>query len=305
MKDRVPTKPNRALIRPEDGGSSFYATITRADEPTQTGDPLNKATFLKDETAALFGLDPTATPDDVFRWLGEWGQANWKLLAEYNTAGAYTFTVPDDVDELGVFILGGGASGGVAVHGDPTTVASIKGANGGASGGLKQIVLKKDIGDFEAMESISVVVGAGGISATVTTKGNSAGSNNGGTSAFKSVVSEYGQTPDEGDVAPYGLDGIRKNAFGYGGRNIFDPNDTHIYCGAGGSASSKYHATNGVTDVKTQPTVERTKGSAGAGGGGNATAPGDGGGARVATSAPATAGNGADGLVLVYGRKVV
>lgn len=67
MQDRVPTKPNRALIRPEDGGSAFYATITRADEPTQVGDPLNKATFLKDETAALFGLDETAVPDDLFR----------------------------------------------------------------------------------------------------------------------------------------------------------------------------------------------------------------------------------------------
>ena len=66
MQDRVPTKPNRILIKPEDGSPSFYATMTRADEPTQVGDPLNKNTFLKDETAALFGFGKTAVPDDVF-----------------------------------------------------------------------------------------------------------------------------------------------------------------------------------------------------------------------------------------------
>lgn len=306
MKDRASKYPGRVLMTPEDGSAPFYATMERADEPTQPGDPLNKATFLTDETAALFGFDNTATPNDVLRWLGEWGQANWKLLAEFNTAGAFTFIVPDDVDELGVFILGGGASGGVAVHSDPTTVTAIKSALGGASGGLKQIVLKKIDGDFSSNEEISGVVGAGGISQTVTTKGGSAASTSGGTSAFKSIVSEYGQPADaEASVAPYGLDGIRENAFGYGGRNIFDPNDTHIYCGAGGCASNRYHATNGITNGVYQPTVVRTKGSAGAAGGGNATAPGDGGGARVATSVPATAGNGADGLVLVYGRKVV
>lgn len=67
MQDRTPTKPNRVLIRPEDGSPAFYATMTRADEPTQPGDPLNKTTFLKDATAALFGLDETAVPDDVFQ----------------------------------------------------------------------------------------------------------------------------------------------------------------------------------------------------------------------------------------------
>lgn len=70
MEDRVPTKPNRVLIRPEDGSQSFYATMTRADEPTQVGDPLNKNTFLTDETARFAGLDPKgATPDKMFKTL--------------------------------------------------------------------------------------------------------------------------------------------------------------------------------------------------------------------------------------------
>lgn len=69
MKDRIPTKPGRVLLTPEDGSSPFYATITRADEPTQNGDPLDKNTLLKNETAALYGLDASALPDEVFALL--------------------------------------------------------------------------------------------------------------------------------------------------------------------------------------------------------------------------------------------
>lgn len=68
MTDRVPTpgKEGRVKITPE-SGSAFYATLEMADEPTQEGTPLNKATFLKDSTAELFGFIPeTAVPDDAF-----------------------------------------------------------------------------------------------------------------------------------------------------------------------------------------------------------------------------------------------
>lgn len=65
MKNRVPANPGRVLITPEDGSAAFYAVLTRADNPTEAGDPLNKATLLKDDTAALYGLDATAVPDEV------------------------------------------------------------------------------------------------------------------------------------------------------------------------------------------------------------------------------------------------
>lgn len=65
MQDRVPVNPGRVLIAPENGAAPYYATMTRADNPTQEGTALNKATLLKDSTAALFGLDATAVPDDV------------------------------------------------------------------------------------------------------------------------------------------------------------------------------------------------------------------------------------------------
>ena len=67
MKDRVSPNPGRVLITPEDGSGAFYATLAMADNPTVVGDPLNKNTFLKDATAALFGLGPDAVPDDVIK----------------------------------------------------------------------------------------------------------------------------------------------------------------------------------------------------------------------------------------------
>ena len=67
MKDRISQNPGRVLITPEDGSAPFYATMTRADNPTQEGDPISKETLLKDATAALVGLGADAVPDDVFR----------------------------------------------------------------------------------------------------------------------------------------------------------------------------------------------------------------------------------------------
>ena len=64
MKDRVSLYPGRVKLIPVSGQENTYDMV-RADEPTQNGDPLSKATFLKDDTATLFGLDNTALPDDV------------------------------------------------------------------------------------------------------------------------------------------------------------------------------------------------------------------------------------------------
>lgn len=78
MKDRIPVNPGRVLINPEDGSAPFYATMTRADNPTQEGTPLNKDSLLKDATAALFGLGADAVPDDVLTFLGKYSQYWWK-----------------------------------------------------------------------------------------------------------------------------------------------------------------------------------------------------------------------------------
>lgn len=69
MKDRVSLYPGRVKLVPVAGQENTYDMV-RADSPTQEGTPLNKATFLKDSTAAMFGLDANAVPDDVFKTLG-------------------------------------------------------------------------------------------------------------------------------------------------------------------------------------------------------------------------------------------
>lgn len=81
MKDRVSLYPGRVLITPEDGSTPYHATLTRADEPTQEGTPLNKASLLKDTTAALYGKDGTAVPDDIFQFLGN--RLTGELYASY------------------------------------------------------------------------------------------------------------------------------------------------------------------------------------------------------------------------------
>ena len=68
MKDRIPTpgQEGRMLIKPENGDPPFYAAVEMADNPSEDGTPLNKETLLKDATAALFGLDHSAIPDDMW-----------------------------------------------------------------------------------------------------------------------------------------------------------------------------------------------------------------------------------------------
>lgn len=71
MKDRVPTQPNRVKITHSDG-STEYVTWERADEPTQEGTALNKATLFADAMGTRYGLDD-ATPSQGFEMLvKEW-----------------------------------------------------------------------------------------------------------------------------------------------------------------------------------------------------------------------------------------
>lgn len=119
MKNRVSKYPGRVLVTPDDGTPPFYATLTRADEPTEEGTPLNKATLLTDETAALYDLDEDATVNDV---LGvEHLRYLWKLLGvgtitlEENGTGEATISV-DDLRKykefFAVFLTDGGSTYG-------------------------------------------------------------------------------------------------------------------------------------------------------------------------------------------------
>lgn len=70
MKDRIPTpgQEGRVQIEYEDG-TKLIVKISMADNPTEQGTPFATATMLTDETAALFGLDGSAVPNDAFRAL--------------------------------------------------------------------------------------------------------------------------------------------------------------------------------------------------------------------------------------------
>lgn len=66
MQDRVPLYPGRVKLVPVSGQENTY-DMTRVDQPSEEGTPLNKNSLLKDATAALFGLGADAVPDDVLK----------------------------------------------------------------------------------------------------------------------------------------------------------------------------------------------------------------------------------------------
>lgn len=70
MQDRVPLYPGRVTLTPVAGQENTF-DMARADQPTQEGTPLSKATLLKDATATKFGKDTGAVPDDVLNVLSK------------------------------------------------------------------------------------------------------------------------------------------------------------------------------------------------------------------------------------------
>lgn len=86
MKDRVPLYPGRVRLTPVSGQQNTYDMV-RADKPTQEGDPLSKKTLLTDATAALYGLDATAVPDEVLALLSRFqsGLGNDYIWKKYHT----------------------------------------------------------------------------------------------------------------------------------------------------------------------------------------------------------------------------
>ena len=66
MRDRVPTKPNRYAVYDDNHNFVRYEYHERADEPTQTGDALNKANLLPDDVATALGLTGNPQVKDAF-----------------------------------------------------------------------------------------------------------------------------------------------------------------------------------------------------------------------------------------------
>ena len=78
MKNRVPKYPGRIKLKDVLTGEERLYNMTRADEPTEDGTPINKETLLTDQTAAMYpGLDESSTPNDAFFFLGNYTQWRW------------------------------------------------------------------------------------------------------------------------------------------------------------------------------------------------------------------------------------
>lgn len=80
MQDRVSLYPGRVKLIPVTGQENTYDMV-RADEPTQEGTPLNADSLLKVATAALYGLDATAVPDDVLALIKPMIDSNYSELS--------------------------------------------------------------------------------------------------------------------------------------------------------------------------------------------------------------------------------
>lgn len=91
MQDRVSLYPGRVKLEPVAGQANLY-DLTRADQPTQEGTPLNKASLLSDATAALMGLDAAATPDGAFAALA--GKNDIRLIKIEKITISQTWTAP-------------------------------------------------------------------------------------------------------------------------------------------------------------------------------------------------------------------
>lgn len=67
MKDRNVQYPNRYQLTKVNGTDDIYDLMPAPGTVTEEGTFINKANLLKDETAALYGLDGEAVPDDVLQ----------------------------------------------------------------------------------------------------------------------------------------------------------------------------------------------------------------------------------------------
>ena len=74
VKDRIPKKPNRILITPENGSAPFYATWKRADEPIEEGTPINKVLFdsIEEGGFSFTGVDDIEIEAQKITTTAEW-----------------------------------------------------------------------------------------------------------------------------------------------------------------------------------------------------------------------------------------
>lgn len=327
MQDRVPTKvlANGAIryaVYDEEGNFLRHEYMLPADEPTQDGMPFCKETILKDATAALYGKGADAVPDDVFGFLGKISNINipvWNKLKSYESAGSYTWTVPDLFNGkpylIGVLVIGAGGAG--AIYLDSVSSGTAP-ATGGASG--ESICFTRIV---SPLEQINIIVGAKGAAAELS-YASTRGGNSGGTSSFDGKVAHGGSggSPNymgasggqpsfqvDGSGIPFGGAVVKKEQdLPYSSLlSCFNPFENKRILGAGAWAKDGF--SKGTGSAGTDP-ITGLGGGAGRrrGSAYDATANGCGGGACAYNgygSGTYHSGAGADGAVYIYARRAL
>ncbi len=119
------------------------------------------------------------------------GALDWGLVQSYTQAGTFTWTAPnvyDGIDyQVGVYIIGGGGSGGAAKGAHDDSHVGVC-ASGGASGYGNNRIITVSPGTQYA-----VVVGAGGIAVSQTVTCSYSNGNSGSSSSFAGYTASGGQ----------------------------------------------------------------------------------------------------------------
>ena len=116
MKDRVPTNPGRVKLTAITNQPNYY-TLELADNPTEEGTPLNKATFLTDATAekiraSTAGADVPETVNEALSMLA--GSGTIVLDGVYSSYGT-AHSAPTNGLSAARYALAGARVGNYAV----------------------------------------------------------------------------------------------------------------------------------------------------------------------------------------------
>ena len=268
MENRQPTYPGRVVLTPVPGAENTY-DMTRADDPTVEGTPLNKETLLQDATCLVLDIPNTSVPNDALMKLalgiGQYGYAVTVLFQD------------------GSPVEGAILTGIVA----PNSGTAITDGNGLAVGvASSQHVIIGVNSPFLDVKSVSnVEIQSTGIltSCTVFLPFNDAEYETIAQSTqidFSPFVISYDLTAvggGGGGMAVYSSGGVRRGSTGGGGGyvstalNITDKKSINVIVGAGGQPGNPYTqstagagGTTTVSDSVTNATILSANGGGGA-----------------------------------------
>lgn len=202
MQDRIPLYPGRVTLTPVAGQANTY-DMTRADQPTQEGTPINKATLLKDATAAKFGLGADALPDDAFQALSIKASRDITHFRYLEFLSSQTWKAPTNIVGNKIHVLCCGGGGG--------------GVRGGGGGGH----ITQDDAVITPNTEYPIVIGAGGSGVNLGTD-----------------TANPGHAGDGGMTSAFGISANGGNgAIGYNGGDGGSGGGGSAWGGTGGNAT--------------------------------------------------------------------